>query len=124
MIQNIETWNQSGLTDADSLGEMCESGKVCTGLYLKKSDLLFSNNSSPVPRFIYLPPIHPLIQSFNRGLGGLLGPHLINKEDEARGESSLLEDITQTEMGPEPETPGYQVRSADSIQQVFDREAC
>ena len=51
-------------------------------------------------------------------------PHLINKEDEARGESSLLEDITQTEMGPEPETPGYQVRSADSIQQVFDREAC
>lgn len=80
-----------GLMDTDSLGEMCEPVGVCVGLYLKKGDL-FSNNFSYVTRFIYSPPIHPFIQSFNSGLEGLLEPLLVNREERLSGACQLFVD--------------------------------
>ena len=63
----------------------CVNLKVLTELYLKKGDLLFSNNSIYATRFIYLPPTHAFIQSFNSGLEGLIGPPLINREERLSG---------------------------------------
>ena len=47
----------SGLTDADALGEMCESAKVCKGLYKVICFFQITPAVSPV-LFIYNPPIH------------------------------------------------------------------